>query len=437
MQPAHRARRTGWSSLRRSGSTRAAEAGSPRVLLCRTLSAILDRGGLDLDIALEFLGERLVGEGHLLADALIRPVLPRGLDEDRVLAAGERLAVVVLAVPDDLVLAGRAGRPRRSCRPCRSCRRPADLVAAIPALQVGEPLRTARRRPARPRATGCGPGTRPCPRPRRPRTGGGSAAPSPSGRLISKLTTQLVLVAPGGAGAAVGSAVAPASPAAARPAAAGGAGRGRGRLVAVPAVAPDDPAVGRRRSGTRRPGSDVDQAEALLGREHVEDRRQGVGVGRPLGDDRRAGDPLGGQARPRVEDVRIPPAADPEPALGVAAGGDRPVPDLDRRERLGRLRVRPRGGDPDRPGDRRRRRGGRRRRSAAGRGRRGPVAIAASQARSTMYPLAIALRLSGQSDRRSAVRRRGVEPPGGPAHQGRRLGQLRRRSASGPCRGDR
>ena len=34
-----------------------------------SLSTILDRGGSDLDIALEFLGERLVGEGHLLADA--------------------------------------------------------------------------------------------------------------------------------------------------------------------------------------------------------------------------------------------------------------------------------------------------------------------------------------------------------------------------------
>src|SRR5437762_8076138 len=81
-------------------------------LLCRTLSAILDRGGSDLDIALEFLGERLVGESHWLADTLIRPVLPRGLDEDGVLAGREEFALIVLAVPDDLVLAGRPSRPR-------------------------------------------------------------------------------------------------------------------------------------------------------------------------------------------------------------------------------------------------------------------------------------------------------------------------------------
>ena len=60
-------------------------------LLRRSLATILDRGGSDLDIALEFLGERLVGEGHLLADALIRPVLAGGLDGDRVLA-GRRAA---------------------------------------------------------------------------------------------------------------------------------------------------------------------------------------------------------------------------------------------------------------------------------------------------------------------------------------------------------
>src|SRR5689334_5001835 len=98
-------------SRRRKG--RACAAGRLALgLLCRTLSAILDRGGSDLDIPLEFLGERRVVEGHLLADALVRPVLPRGLDVDRVLAGTDRLAVVVLAVPDDVVPAGRPGRPR-------------------------------------------------------------------------------------------------------------------------------------------------------------------------------------------------------------------------------------------------------------------------------------------------------------------------------------
>src|SRR4051812_20775982 len=80
--------------------------------LCLALSAILDRGGSDLDIALEFLDERRAGEGHRLLNALIRPVLPRGVDEHGVHAAPDRVAAVVLAVPDDGVLAGRAGRPR-------------------------------------------------------------------------------------------------------------------------------------------------------------------------------------------------------------------------------------------------------------------------------------------------------------------------------------
>src|SRR4051794_33784032 len=76
------------------------------------LSAILDRGGLDLDISLEVLGEWLVGDGDFLADDLVRPVLARGLDADRVGAGAERLALVVLAVPGDGVLPGRASRAR-------------------------------------------------------------------------------------------------------------------------------------------------------------------------------------------------------------------------------------------------------------------------------------------------------------------------------------
>src|SRR5690348_6601325 len=90
-----------------------AEGCSAEGLFRRILSAILDRGGFDLDITLEFLGERLVCDRHLLADALVRPVLPGSLDEDGVYAGFDRLAVVVLAVPDDIVLARRAGWLRR------------------------------------------------------------------------------------------------------------------------------------------------------------------------------------------------------------------------------------------------------------------------------------------------------------------------------------
>ena len=46
----------------------------------------------------------------------------------------------------------------------------------------------------------------------------------------------------------------------------------------------------------------------------------------------------------------------------------------------------------------------------------GTSAIAASQARSTMKPLAIPLRLSGQSESRSAVLKHRVEPPGPIGH---------------------
>ena len=78
-----------------------------------SLAAILDRGGLDLDIPLEVLAERFAIEKHDFANALIRSVLASGFDGDGVFAAGELFAVVVLAVPDDLVLARRAGRAAR------------------------------------------------------------------------------------------------------------------------------------------------------------------------------------------------------------------------------------------------------------------------------------------------------------------------------------
>src|SRR5690348_310186 len=98
-------------SLRRGDGWRCA-GGPSSGLLCLTLAAILDGGGFDLDIALEVLGERLVGEADRLADALISTVFARGVDVQRVLARRDGLAVVVLAVPNDRVLARRPGRTR-------------------------------------------------------------------------------------------------------------------------------------------------------------------------------------------------------------------------------------------------------------------------------------------------------------------------------------
>ena len=51
----------------------------------------------------------LPSESHFLANALISSVLAGGFDGDGVFAAGELFSVIVLAVPDDLVLAGRRG----------------------------------------------------------------------------------------------------------------------------------------------------------------------------------------------------------------------------------------------------------------------------------------------------------------------------------------
>ena len=81
-------------------------------LLCRSLATILDRGGSDLDIALQVLGEWLVGKSDLLAHALISSVFARGLDRNSVITACELIAVIVFTVPDYLVFAGRPGRTR-------------------------------------------------------------------------------------------------------------------------------------------------------------------------------------------------------------------------------------------------------------------------------------------------------------------------------------
>src|SRR3954452_16223883 len=92
------------------------------------LSAILDRGGLDLDIALEVLGERPVGDGDFFPDDLVRPVLARGLDADRAGPGAERLAVVVLAVPGDGVLPRRPGGAGDRVDQAGVVGEPADLV---------------------------------------------------------------------------------------------------------------------------------------------------------------------------------------------------------------------------------------------------------------------------------------------------------------------
>ena len=105
------------------------------------LAAILDRCGLDLDITLEFLDERFVGDGDFLADDLIGPVLARGLDAEGVDAGPDRLAVVVLAVPGDGVLPRRPGSARDRVDQVGFVGLPANLVIAIPALQVAVPAR--------------------------------------------------------------------------------------------------------------------------------------------------------------------------------------------------------------------------------------------------------------------------------------------------------
>src|SRR4051794_34537277 len=125
---------------RRSG--RACSACRPtQTLAPRVRSAILDRGGLDLDIAREVLGERRVGDGDFLADELVRPVLARGLDADRISAGAERIALVVLAVPGDCVLPRWTGRARDRVDQIGFLGLPADLIGVIPALQVGVPTR--------------------------------------------------------------------------------------------------------------------------------------------------------------------------------------------------------------------------------------------------------------------------------------------------------
>src|SRR5262245_18177483 len=124
-------RRRGWA---RPG------AGGDDSLLRRTLSAILDRGGFDLDIAPQCLRERAVGDGDGLTDALVCAVLARGLDVDGVLAGRERVAAVVLAVPDHRVLPRRAGRLGHLVDQVGLLGPAALAVLLVPTLQVRQPL---------------------------------------------------------------------------------------------------------------------------------------------------------------------------------------------------------------------------------------------------------------------------------------------------------
>src|SRR6187402_3188068 len=78
------------------------------LLCCRSLAAIRDRGGFELDIPLEFLDERSLADRHGFADVLIGPVLAGDVDGNHVLAGREGPVMVVEAVPDHVILAGRA-----------------------------------------------------------------------------------------------------------------------------------------------------------------------------------------------------------------------------------------------------------------------------------------------------------------------------------------
>src|SRR6185312_5734481 len=129
--------------------TMSAETSLLPIVPRRRLAALppaFDRRRLDLDVPLELLSERSVLEPDRLADALIRPVLARGLDVQDILAAPDRLAPIVLAVPDDVVLAGLAGRPGNGGDQVGVIDQPPGPIAAVPVLQVGDPLRAVFRR---------------------------------------------------------------------------------------------------------------------------------------------------------------------------------------------------------------------------------------------------------------------------------------------------
>ena len=99
------------SLLARDPRTRSRGAAGSRCpsLLRRRLAVIVERGRFDFDVTREFHGKGRIGDRHWLLDALVRAVFPRGVDEDGVLAARQRLVKVVLAVPDDRVFARAAG----------------------------------------------------------------------------------------------------------------------------------------------------------------------------------------------------------------------------------------------------------------------------------------------------------------------------------------
>src|SRR5258708_2765833 len=80
-------------------------------------------------------------ELYLLPDDLIRTVFPCGLNADGILSGFHRLALVVLAIPSQHVLARRPGRAAYRCRDVRTFRHRSKPVVPIPRLQVWQPLR--------------------------------------------------------------------------------------------------------------------------------------------------------------------------------------------------------------------------------------------------------------------------------------------------------
>src|SRR5262245_56958437 len=68
-------------------------------------------------------------------------MLPGRIDENGIFTAFDELSIVVLAVPDDLVLAGGSSRTGDCENQVRLVDLLPSLVGAVPAFQVGEPLK--------------------------------------------------------------------------------------------------------------------------------------------------------------------------------------------------------------------------------------------------------------------------------------------------------
>ncbi len=253
-------------------------------LFCRSLATILDRGGSDLDIALQILAERLVGKRHVLADALISSVLAGGFDRR---SCTRRRRAACRDYPcrprSALYFPGRrVGRETvKKISFFSASLRSSSLL--IPVLQVGEPLKrpgSTHRDPERQRAH------RFALRRLRPRsaTYGRRYRPfSASGWLISKLTTSSNSLFQAGRTGALESAIAPLLSALLRRLprswrAYEASAIGLRPFQAVPAGAFGDLSVGcedQAFDARQR----IDQPEAFFGLEDAADLGEGVGVG--------------------------------------------------------------------------------------------------------------------------------------------------------------